>query len=207
MKFPDIDLNSVLDTLNNMSEEEKQDMMNMAQNMMNGMDMPEQPVEEPEEEEDFYSLLGIDQQEYASLPDSIMDALEAAVDMEEFYDQDPQADYSASVLFYAKAVLSLLRQIQAPLFVEVLKKEEFANPKTTTLPMYLAVYMDDDNLHALSDQSQVSLEDWVTMRQLLQSIVTSLSKAEYDTIDFEHLQHLKQQLFQEKGLLLMGSVN
>lgn len=39
MKFPNIDFDAINNMINNMSEEEKSDMMNMAKNMMNDMDL------------------------------------------------------------------------------------------------------------------------------------------------------------------------
>ncbi|MBP3853026.1 MAG: hypothetical protein J6D18_00490 [Erysipelotrichaceae bacterium] len=199
MKFDDIDFSAISNLINNLSEEEKEDMMNMAQNMMQNMDGPIPEV--PEEETDFYTQLNIDAQQYAHLPDAITDDIENAVDLEDYYDQDPQADYSASVLFYAKAVLFLLRKEHAPHYEKILGLSQFAQPQTTTLPMYYPVLTDDANLQTLADADTLPLQDWVAHRQFLQQLVTFLSKAEYDRISYDELQALKQQLFQEKGLL------
>ena len=202
MKFPNIDFDAINNMLNNMSEEEKQDMMNMAQNMMNNMDLENTvpPVQqEPEDEEDFYTLLNIDPKEYESLPNNCLDPIEAAVDLEEFYDKDSQADYSASVLFYAKAALIILQKEMAPLFTNILKKEQFTS--FSTLPMYYEYLMDDTNIQTLADATETSIDQWVKIRSLIQMLVTLLSKAEYNTISYEELQTLKDQLFTQKGFL------
>ena len=57
MKFSDIDFSAISRMMDNMSDEEKNKLNDMAQNMMNNM----KQNEEPEEETDFYEALNINE--------------------------------------------------------------------------------------------------------------------------------------------------
>lgn len=61
MKFSDIDFSAISRMMDNMSDEEKNKLNDMAQNMMNNM----KQNEEPEEETDFYEALNINEEDYA----------------------------------------------------------------------------------------------------------------------------------------------
>ena len=60
MKFSDIDFSAISRMMDNMSDEEKNKLNDMAQNMMNNM----KQNEEPEEETDFYEALNINEEDY-----------------------------------------------------------------------------------------------------------------------------------------------
>ena len=62
MKFSDIDFSAISRMMDNMSDEEKNKLNDMAQNMMNNM----KQNEEPEEETDFYEALNINEEEFLS---------------------------------------------------------------------------------------------------------------------------------------------
>lgn len=64
MKFSDIDFSAISRMMDNMSDEEKNKLNDMAQNMMNNM----KQNEEPEEETDFYEALNINEEDYADFP-------------------------------------------------------------------------------------------------------------------------------------------
>ena len=59
MKFSDIDFSALSQMMNSMSDEEKERLNSMAENMMENM--KGQP--EPEEETDFYEFFGICEEE------------------------------------------------------------------------------------------------------------------------------------------------
>ncbi|MBQ0065098.1 MAG: hypothetical protein KBT48_04990 [Firmicutes bacterium] len=197
MNFSDIDFSKVAQILNGMSDEEKQQMADMAQNMMNNMNKPQEPVEE--EQESFYDFLNIDEEEYADIPGSVLDEIEQAVEMEQYYEDVPESDFSASALFYAKAVLNMARKYQYPIFSNVF--EGFKNPATTTLYNFLFPLMNDENIHKLVDEGFSA--DWVQIRMVLQQMYVVLNRAEYDRVSYEDLQNVKNVLFGQKGLLFM----
>ena len=96
MKFSDIDFSAISRMMDNMSDEEKNKLNDMAQNMMNNM----KQNEEPEEETDFYEALNINEEDYADFPGSVLDQIEAGSDLEVYYEDVKDADFSASALFY-----------------------------------------------------------------------------------------------------------
>ena len=112
MKFSDIDFSAISRMMDNMSDEEKNKLNDMAQNMMNNM----KQNEEPEEETDFYEALNINEEDYADFPGSALDQIEAGSDLEVYYEDVKDADFSASALFYAKATLNMLRKYIYPVF-------------------------------------------------------------------------------------------
>lgn len=112
MKFSDIDFSAISRMMDNMSDEEKNKLNDMAQNMMNNM----KQNEEPEEETDFYEALNINEEDFADFPGSVLDQIEAGSDLEVYYEDVKDADFSASALFYAKATLNMLRKYIYPVF-------------------------------------------------------------------------------------------
>lgn len=198
MKFSDIDFSAISRMMDNMSDEEKNKLNDMAQNMMSDM-QSNQEVEE--ETEDFYTFLHIDEEEYSDLPGSVLDQIEAACDLEQFYEDDKETDFSASVLFYSKAMLSLLRTYHFPIYKNVLEEKQFSNALTTTLSQYLVPLMNTEIIHQLVDEGFGTPEGWTSHRTCLQLLSILLSRAEYDFIRYEDLQNLKDLLIKEKGLL------
>ena len=79
MKFSDIDFSAISRIMDSMSDEEKDKLNDMAQNMMSDMQKPQESEEE--EIDDFYAFLGIKEEDYQDLPGGVLDALEAACDL------------------------------------------------------------------------------------------------------------------------------
>lgn len=199
MKFSDIDFSAISRIMDSMSDEEKDKLNDMAQNMMSDMQKPQESEEE--EIDDFYAFLGIKEEDYQDLPGGVLDALEAACDLEQFYSEDPEADFSASILFYCKALLQMLRNYHYP--------NGFTNPATTTIQQYFLPLMQTETIHTLVDQNFYknvlelvgTPQGWVSHKNLLQQASILLSRAEYDFIRYEDLQSFKNLLIKEKGLL------
>lgn len=105
MNFSDINFSRINEMLNNLSENEKEQIDAMANNMLN--QMREQNTSQEEEETDFKEGLHLSE-EYEKLDGGVLDALEQAWDLEDFYDGQ-MSDYSGSVLFLQKALLKELR--------------------------------------------------------------------------------------------------
>ena len=103
MKFSDIDFSAISRMMDSMSDEQKEKLNDMAQGMMDTM----KTNTEETEEVDFYTYLQIDEEEYMDLPGNVLDPVEAACDLEQYYEEVPESDFSASILFLAKAVLNM----------------------------------------------------------------------------------------------------
>lgn len=198
MKFSDIDFSALHQMMDSMNEEEKASLNDMANTMMNNM------KENPEDELDMYDFLHIQEEDYADMP--VLDLIESAVELEDFYDGDPEADYSASVLFYAKAVLGLLRTIHFPVYAHVLDLPDFQNAVNTTIYSYLAPLMNPDHIHTLVNENFGTTEAWNIHKNALQQIYVLLNRAEYDFIRYEELQTLKALLFDQKALLSINEL-
>ena len=201
MKFSDIDFSAISRMMDNMSEDEKSKLNDMAQNVMNNM----KQNNESEEEIDFYQALHIDEDEYQDVPGNVLDQIEAASDLEGFYDDVHEADFSASVLFYAKATLNMLRKYTYPIFKNFF--DGFNNEKTTTIYSYLYPLMNQENIHTLFDEGFGTPEGWMELKNNLQQIYILLNRAEYDFISYEDLQTMKNLLFTQKGLLKIKELN
>ena len=197
MKFSDIDFSALSRIMDSMSDEEKDNLNKMAQNMMGDL----KTEEDSEENDDFYAYLHIQEEDYQDLPGSVLDAIEAASDLEQYYEEDREADFSASVLFYCKAMLYLLRANHFPIYKNVLEQKDFIHAQMTTLQQYLLPLMNEDCLHKLVDEGFGNSQDWLAHQACLQQLSILLSRAEYDFIRYEDLQTLKDLLFKEKGLL------
>lgn len=203
MKFSDIDFSALSQMLNNMSPEEKDKLNNMAENMMNNY----KNEQEQEESEDItmYDFLGIDEEEYAQFG-PILDIIEQAVDIEQYYEDTKEVDFSGCILYYAKAVLNLLRTHHYPIYKNVLEAKGFSNPNITTLQSYLMPLMNEDNLHLLADEQFGSLQGWVDHKNFLLQLSVLLNRAEYDFISYEDVQTLKQALFTNKALFTILNI-
>lgn len=199
MKFPGFDFNAIKNFVDNMSDEEKEQITNMAADMMQNMPNQNQPVQEEEEEtEDVFAYYGIDESLADRLGGEVLSALEAASDLEQYYEDDPEADLSASVLFLSKAVLQLLRKNAAPVFDEA-GKPGFSNPNATTLFQYVQS-LDEDLIQKLCDQAELSQEGVLQLKNDLMQLYILLQRAEYDRITAEELQACRQLLLAD-GLL------
>lgn len=195
MKFSDIDFSAISRMMDNMSDEEKNKLNDMAQNMMNNM----KQNEEPEEETDFYEALNINEEDYADFPGSVLDQIEAGSDLGVYYEDVKDVDFSASALFYAKATLNMLRKYIYPIFKNFF--DGFNNPSTTTIYSYLYPLMNQDNIHKLFDEEFGTPEGWMELKNALQQIYIILNRAEYDFVSYEDLQLLKDILFNQEVLL------
>ena len=197
MNFKDIDFSKVAHILDSMSDEEKENLGKMAQDMMNQNQQQSEP--EPEEEMDFFEFLHIQEDEYTDLPGTVLDEIEAAADMEMYYEEDMDADFSAVILFYAKAMLNMLRKYHYPMYRDVLGMSQ--NVATTTLYSYLAPLMQEENIEKLGNSHL-----WIAHRECLQSLSILLSRAEYDRVNYQEVQMMKDVLFNKKALLLVKEV-
>lgn len=209
MKFSDIDFSALGRIFDNMSDEEKAQLDQYAQNMMEGMDFPTPPAppeeEAQEEESTFYDTLGIDEKEYEHLPEAALDQIEAAVDFEDYYEDTPEEDFSASVLFYAKAVLTLLRNYHYPLYKDILGID-LGMVQTTTLQSFLQPLMDEANIAKFVEKEFGSEKAWHQHKNALQQVDLMLKRAEYDFISIHDLQALETLLFKEEEILRIGKL-
>lgn len=201
MKFSDIDFSAISRMMDNMSDEEKEKLNNMAQNMMD--DYQNKQADEPEEETDMYEFLQIEEDDYSDIPGIVLDEIDAAVDYETFYEDVKDQDFSASVLFYSKAVLNMLRKYHYPIYKNVLHVSNFNNESTTTIYSYFMPLMNDETIYKLVDEGFGTPQGWSFHKNNLQQIYILLNRAEYDTTSYEDVQALKDILFSNKGLLLI----
>lgn len=197
MKLSDIDFSAISRMMDSMSDEEKEKLNDYANNMMNNMKEKMEP--EVEEDVDFYSFLGIDENEYSNLPGVVLDQLEAASDMEQYYEDVKDGDFSASALFYGKATLNMLRKYVQPIFKNFF--DGFNNPSTTTVYSYLYPLMNDENIHLLVDEEFGDSTSWVELKNILQQVYLIVQRAEFDFVSYEDLCSLKHTLIEDKGLL------
>ncbi|MCF0105138.1 MAG: hypothetical protein HUJ53_00085 [Holdemanella sp.] len=196
MKFSDIDFSAIQNMMANMSPEEKEKINDYAQSMMDQMKTA--PVQE---ETTFYEYLDINEEEYNHLNGKVLDCLESASDLEQYYEDISDADYSASVLFYAKAFLSMLRTNHYSIYRDVLQLPGFNNPNMTTLQSYLFPLMKEETIQTLINNGIGTLDSWYDHKMALQQVYTLLNKAEFDFISIEELESLKYLLFEENALL------
>lgn len=199
MNFGDIDFSKVSQILNNMSDEEKEQLNSMAQDMMKNMNKPQE--NEEESQEDMYSFLNIQEEDYTDLPGIVLDEMEQAVELEQYYEDVKESDFSASALFYGKALLNMCRKYQYPVFSNIF--DGFKNVNTTTLYNFFYPLMDDENIQKLSDEGFGNQSDWVQIRLIIQQMYILVNRAEYDSVSYEDVQGIKSVLFDKKGLLLV----
>ncbi len=206
MNWNDIDFSAIQKMVDSLSEEEKANLQSMAQNMMRGDFEPNldiQPEEEIEETDPLFQKLNMSEEEFENLPGTMQDALEAAIDLEDYYDEDLDADYSASVLFYAKALLSACRTNLYPHLKEMLAGMPSAQ---TTLFSYLQA-LNESNIHTLVDQGKGESATWASLAALISFMQLQLQRAEYDTISYADLVAIKHQLLDTKDLLLSFAIS
>ena len=181
MKFSDIDFSAISRMMDSMSDEEKDRLNNMAQEMMDNM----KNEQEPEQEEDMYAFYGISEEEYEDVPGIVLDQMEAASDLEGYYEDVKDEDFSASVLFLSKAVLNMLRHYHFSVYKSVLEISKFSNPNMTTIYDFLYPLMNDETIQKLCDEGFGESSMWIEHRSMLQQIYTSLNRAEYTLHDLK----------------------
>lgn len=197
MKFSDIDFSAISRMMDSMSDEEKDRLNNMAQEMMDNM----KNEQESEQEEDMYAFYGINEEDYKDVPGIVLDQMEEASDLEGYYEDVKDEDFSASVLFLSKAVLNMLRHYHFSIYKNVLEISKFSNPNMTTVYDFLYPLMNDETIQKLCDEGFGESSMWIEHRSMLQQIYTALNRAEYDFINYETLQEIKSILFDKNGLL------
>lgn len=208
MKLSDIDFSAISNMMNSLSDEEKNQLNTMAEDMMQRMTPP--PV--PEEDLDYTEALGLNEETVNQLPGEVLNNLEAAWDMENFYDEEEDADYSAAVLFYSKALLALLRKQLYPVLKSV-PDENFLpeNPckkpaGVTTLQDYMMALFTPGVKDKLIEEGFGDFQFWNTLQNLLVPVQTALARAEYDFISLEDLQALKTLLLEDGVLVSIASL-
>lgn len=189
MKLSDIDFGRLGQMMDSLSPEQKGSLDAMAQRMMENMS----PADDAEEAVDFMEALGLDER-YELLDGNTLGALEAAWDMEDFYDADEDADYSAAVLFYGKAVLYELRRELFPLLKAV------TGFSGHSLKDALAA-LDDETVERMTKEGIGSKEQWESLRAFLVQLLTQLYIAESDKVTCEMLQGVKRLVLDDGHLL------
>lgn len=192
MKLSDINFSAIEQMMNRLSPEEKASLDSMARDMMGQMN----PEGEPDV--DYTEGLGLSDA-YQQLDGRTLDALEAAWDMENFYDQDPEADYSAAVLFYEKAVLAQLRHDLFPL------AKAIVNFTGHSLKEFVSM-LDETAVQAFVQEGIGTEAAWNALRLFLSQLVASLYLAESEPVTYEQLQGVKQAVLAEGGLLQIQEI-
>ena len=88
MNWNDIDFSAIQNMVNSLSDEEKQNIQQMAKIMMK-----EAPIQEEEEELTTSQRLGWDEGMFIQLPGKMQDDLESALDLEDYYEEDVSECY------------------------------------------------------------------------------------------------------------------
>lgn len=209
MQFPKFDFDQMQKILNNMSEEDKASLNSMAQDVLSQMNMPnsaDEPIaaEEEENDESFYDKLNIKEEQYNDLPGIVLENLEAACDLEEFYEDYPDADLSGSALFYIKALLNALKETAYPVFKEADSLNRLPIKAALSL-QDLIDFLSDMNEETLIDKGYGSQDylDW--LKGLLVSLNNFLSLAEYGVVKKTELSLIKSLLIENDALLTINS--
>ncbi|UNT97010.1 hypothetical protein [Allobaculum mucilyticum] len=199
----DFDFSAVERILATMSDEEKKQMMDTAAQMMGKMDTDAMAAtaqeirEENEDEQSLEEALGIDEELLSRLDSTTLEQLESAVDLEGYYEDVDDADQSGAALFYAKAVLTMLRKHVAPLLTDV--NPAFALAQMTTLPQYAQALSTPEGQAALKAKLE-DPEQFDALCSQLGQVLVFLQRAEFDRISVNELSLLKDVLF-EQGLI------
>lgn len=200
MDFSKIDFSAISRMLDQMSDEQKEQINDMAKSFL---DKEEVDVDD-DGPLDFYAFLNLDEEAYSTLPGMALDQIEAASDFEQFYDDDHTVDFSASILFYAKAILTILRKIYFPVFKVFFT--EFHIEQTTTISQFLSVLESEQNVELLTHEGFLVAFQWIEIRNFLRSWLVLLNRAQFDRIGYEELQSAKQTLFDHDYLLSLYSM-
>lgn len=164
----------------------------------------EDETEEDEEEPTIDAFFGFRPILCTAMDAQTREFLEAAMDLEIYYEDMGNPDLSASVLFLAKALLSLLREGVCPYLAE-LGVPGFNRPDDTRLEDYTRFASDTSfDFSILNDRKQRvlagSLMNEILHSTALCALAEALYSAQNDRIDPKTLQELKAQL-EEEGLL------
>lgn len=164
----------------------------------------EDETEEDEEEPTIDAFFGFRPILCTAMDAQTREFLEAAMDLEIYYEDMGNPDLSASVLFLAKALLSLLREGVCPYLAE-LGVPGFNRPDDTRLEDYTRFASDTSfDFSILNDRKQRvlagSLMNEILHSTALCALAETLYSAQNDRIDPKTLQELKAQL-EEEGLL------
>lgn len=198
----DFDFSAVERMFNSMSDEEKAKVMDTASTMMNKMNAEKmaETAKEIQEEEDEISMdeyLALDDDLLKSLSPQAMDALESAVDLERYYEDVDDADQSGAALFYAKAVLALLRSYAAPVLAQ--SSSTFLQPAMTTLFSYVQAF-------SSPEQAALFEGDASVLASLLSQVLVFLQRAEYDCLSRNEIDVLKNILLEQNLLRKLVSL-
>jgi hypothetical protein len=200
MKLSDIDFSSLGRMFDAMSDEEKEKINNMAEGVINNLKDTAATQPEEEEELSIYEKLKIDEDEYSFLPGESLDQIEAALDLEAYYEEYPEADLSASILFYQKALLNVLRKYMSPVFVQAKLGAVYEKPALLNLYAFIQPLASTENQEKLiacgyGPQKQI---DWLSA--YLMQVYTLLNQAEYACVKMAENERMKEILFDEQLL-------
>ncbi|MGN1275610.1 MAG: hypothetical protein ACI4UK_01280 [Floccifex sp.] len=200
MKFSDIDFGRIKEMMDNLNDDQKEEINQFAQNMMDNMNKPKE--EQEEEQMTFYEFLQIDEEEYQDC--IVLDLIEQACDIEMYYEDTPQVDYSGCVLYYSKAILQTCRKYLYPFYQQF---HLLNTPvSTTTLFSFLQPLMKDETIYLFVDENKSSSDRLMSFRSFLQQSLMMLNRAEFDFVNYEDLQVFKQILFDQKNLLSIKEI-
>lgn len=208
MNWRDIDFGAVSRMMDALSDDEKENIMNMAQNMMNGFNPnggaggeEGEPAPEAEEEieveTDFLEGLRLNPVVYGNLDPAIMKDLESGYDLEVFYEDDEEADLSGSVLFYSKALLKALRRYLYPVLTEAGLEGSLPSAAAMDLQGFLQILYSPENRKKAAKRAGLDEEDFEAVFQGLSQTAIQFSRAISDSISRADLDYLKS--------LLLGS--
>lgn len=196
MKFPDIDFDAISRMVDMLDDEQKDKIASMADQMMKRNVQEEAQAEE--EPDDFLDYLQIPEELAGKLSGSVLADLEAASDLEQYYEDVEDADLSASVLFLSKAVLKLLRENAAPLLSEA-EISGFSSPQNLGLNqfVYQMNQAGSEKLVQIFNMDEVEISE---IMNSLSQLNLLLMRAEFHTIEKPDLQMAKSLLISH-GLL------
>lgn len=218
MKLSDIDFSAVANMMNSLSDDQKASLNQMADQMMAKMrphfdedlqqaeaDLEQSQAaedEEAEEEIEYFEGLHLGE-EYQALPESTLKALEAAWDLENFYDRDPEADYSASMLFLQKALGTLLQETLYPLCRNVLNLDFCSRKDAQHAEMndYINALLNPVNVEKLSAEGFADPDFWSRLRFALSHLASKVYQAQIMPVSLEEVDSAKALLLDD-GLLL-----
>ena len=207
MKFSDIDFGALKHMVDSLTDDEKESLSNMARNLAQNMpdsmnqaaENLQHNLEETDDPVDYIEYLQIPAWLADELDGHTLSMLESGSDMEQYYSDIEEADLSASVLFYDKALLSLSRLYLAPLLKEKAGLEKFSKPAQTTLYDYAWQLGQEDVQKKLADD-KTSAEAFAEIGQALMHCFILLQRAEFETIGKRDVEVIKS-LMSTEGLL------
>ncbi|OLU37701.1 hypothetical protein [Ileibacterium valens] len=208
MKFPDIDFDAIGRMVDLLDDNQKEKITSMASDLMNHTMNnlnPEDADQNPEDQSlDYTEYFNISDDLVSKLDSDALSALEAASDLAQFYDEIPEADLSASVLFLSKAALITLRNKAG----KILKNNQidgFNSPQFMSLGEFLTQISNLDNkkLNKLLCLTEGQLKK---IQNELMQIELLLSRSQFDTIRKEDLDYAKSILIDDQLLLDLANI-